>query len=222
MEKLKAWPWLASAWQNSMHLEAREEFTSSTAVILFLLLNYEFSKAEEEHAVSDRASTGSIIPDGEKVRSERAKEAMEKDRLKSTGAKRTLIIARVDEVPECFENLEIIMNRLKLKQVKKEFALVCDVKLIDILVGLQGCSSMYPCPYCMGCKVDDLGNPTNQRGTFKKGAKRTFGNVKDQYKRSTTKYRNGKLPSRKSLKKFFCVKNLPSYGRHGKHPHLHT
>ena len=51
MEKLKAWPWLASAWQNSMHLEAREEFTSSTAVILCLLLNYDFSEAEEEHAV---------------------------------------------------------------------------------------------------------------------------------------------------------------------------
>ena len=49
-EKLKTWPWLASAWQKSMHLEAREEFTSSTAVILCLLLNYEVSKVEEEHA----------------------------------------------------------------------------------------------------------------------------------------------------------------------------
>ena len=44
--------------------------------------------------------TASIIPDEEKVRSERAKEANEKDRLKSTGAKRTLIIARVDDVPD--------------------------------------------------------------------------------------------------------------------------
>ena len=37
-EKLKAWPWLASAWQKSMHLEAREVSTSTTAVILALLL----------------------------------------------------------------------------------------------------------------------------------------------------------------------------------------
>ena len=37
-EKLKAWPWLASAWQKSMHLEAREVSTSATAVILTLLL----------------------------------------------------------------------------------------------------------------------------------------------------------------------------------------
>ena len=33
-EKLKAWPWLASAWQKSMHLETRVELTSSTAAIL--------------------------------------------------------------------------------------------------------------------------------------------------------------------------------------------
>ena len=38
-EKLKTWPWLASAWQNSMHLEARVELTSTTAAILALLLN---------------------------------------------------------------------------------------------------------------------------------------------------------------------------------------
>ena len=61
MEKLKAWPWLASAWQKSMHLEAREEFTSSTAVILCLLLNYEFSKAEEAHAFFHSVSQWSVM-----------------------------------------------------------------------------------------------------------------------------------------------------------------
>ena len=153
--------------------------------------------------------TASIIPDGEKERRERAKEKDEKDRLKSTGAKRTLLIARADEVPECYENLEIIMSRLKLKKVHKEFSLVCDIKLIDILVGLQGCSSMYPCPYCMGCKTDDFGNATNQRGTFQKGEARTFRNIREQFIASNTKYRNGKYPSKKNLKKFFSVKHLP-------------
>ena len=38
-EKLKTWPWLASAWQKSMHLETRVELTSTTAAILALLLN---------------------------------------------------------------------------------------------------------------------------------------------------------------------------------------
>ena len=38
-EKLKALPCLASAWQKSMHLETRGEFSSPTAHILALLLN---------------------------------------------------------------------------------------------------------------------------------------------------------------------------------------
>ena len=153
--------------------------------------------------------TASIIPHDEKEKKERVKETHEKDRLKSTGVKRTLIVARVDDIPECYENLSIIMERLKLKDVKKEFSLVCDIKLIDILVGLQGCSSMYPCPYCLGCKLDDEGKPTNQRGTFQKGEPRTFKNTREQFQRSNTKHKNGKLPSKKTLKNFYSVKHLP-------------
>ena len=153
--------------------------------------------------------TTSILPHDEKDKKDRLKEPEEKARLKSTGVKRSLIIARVDEVPECYENLETIMARLQLKKLKKEFSLVCDIKLIDILVGLQGCSSMYPCPYCMGCKLDDDGKPTNQRGTFRKGEPRTFKNTKEEFVRSNTKHKNGKFPSKKSLKNFHSVKNMP-------------
>ena len=39
MEMLKAWPWLASAWQKSKHLESMGESTMSTPAILVLLLN---------------------------------------------------------------------------------------------------------------------------------------------------------------------------------------
>ena len=38
-EKVKAWPWLASVWQRSRHLEATEELSSPTAVIFNLNLN---------------------------------------------------------------------------------------------------------------------------------------------------------------------------------------
>ena len=33
-EKLKTWPWLASAWQNAMHLEARESSPPVRVVIV--------------------------------------------------------------------------------------------------------------------------------------------------------------------------------------------
>ena len=38
-ENLKALPWLLSAWQNSMHFDAKEESFSSTAVIFSEVLN---------------------------------------------------------------------------------------------------------------------------------------------------------------------------------------
>ena len=65
--------------------------------------------------------TASILPHDEKDKKERAKEPEEKDRLKSTGVKRSLIIARVDDIPECYENLQIIMERLQLKKLRIGF-----------------------------------------------------------------------------------------------------
>ena len=38
-EKVKAWPWLASVWQRSRHLEAKEELSSPTEVIFNSNLN---------------------------------------------------------------------------------------------------------------------------------------------------------------------------------------
>jgi len=38
-EKVKAWPWLASVWQRSRHLEAKEELSFSMAVIFNSNLN---------------------------------------------------------------------------------------------------------------------------------------------------------------------------------------
>ena len=112
--------------------------------------------------------TASIIPDNEKDGSERAKEANQKDRFKSTGAKRTMVIARVDDVPECYENLEIVLKKLELPNLGKDFALVCDVKLIDILTSLQGCSAMYPCPYCWDVKSTKKGNPQTKEAHGKR------------------------------------------------------
>ena len=55
-EKLKASPWFASAWQKSMHLEAREELSSPTAHILALLL-----KKQKWRAVEHAATTFTLM-----------------------------------------------------------------------------------------------------------------------------------------------------------------
>ena len=37
-EKVKTWPWLASAWQKAMHLEAREDESSPMNIDLGVLI----------------------------------------------------------------------------------------------------------------------------------------------------------------------------------------
>ena len=59
-EKLKTWPWLANAWQKSMHLEAREELSSPTAHILALLLKKQKWRAVEHAATTFTLDLGSI------------------------------------------------------------------------------------------------------------------------------------------------------------------
>ena len=51
-----------------------------------------------------------------------------------------------------------------LPELEDNFQLVCDLKLANIILGIQSCSSLYSCQYCEGSKVDDSGKPTNGRG----------------------------------------------------------
>ena len=42
-----------------------------------------------------------------------------------------------------------------------------------------------------------------------KGPPRTFRNLKEEFEKSMTKHKNGKMPSRNTLKKYHNVKHLP-------------
>ena len=59
----------------------------------------------------------------------------------------------------------------------EDFQLVCDLKLANIILGIQSCSSLYSCPYCEGSKVDKDGKPTNGRGCWQPGELRTLRNI---------------------------------------------
>ena len=97
--------------------------------------------------------TGS--PEGEGNKAEREKT---NNRLKSTGTRRAFVVARVDEVPETYSNLTQLLSPLNLPALDKEFGVVCDLKVINILVGLQSCSSRHSCPYCQGAKRNENGD----------------------------------------------------------------
>ena len=81
--------------------------------------------------------------------------------MKSTGKRRAFVVARVDAVPETYFNLTQLLGTLNLTTLDKDFGVVCDLKVIDILFDLQSTSSRHCCPYCKGAKYDIKGDFTN-------------------------------------------------------------
>ena len=90
------------------------------------------------------------------------------------GKKRVLMLAKVDGIPENHHNVKIIVESLDLPSLSKDFQIVCDLKMINIFLGIQSCSSMHGCPYCEGHNVDEKGHKTNKRGKWVKKEKRTL------------------------------------------------
>ena len=93
------------------------------------------------------------------------------DRLaKDTGVKHQMLVAVVEELPETFENVCQIWSLIQVDWVNAIVA--CDLKLANILCGLQAHSSSHPCYWC---SIDF----TNQE---KAGALRILGSLRESYK----------------------------------------
>ena len=59
--------------------------------------------------------------------------------------------------------------------------MVADIKLLHILLGLNGCSSMHSCPYCEGHKVKPNGEKTGGPGKWTIGQMRTLKRCQELY-----------------------------------------
>ena len=77
------------------------------------------------------------------------------DKFKATGPNRTFIVAKADGVPESYYNLKIILDSMNLHLIPHNISLCCDMKVMNIILGIRSCTSMHGCPYCEGFKVDD-------------------------------------------------------------------
>ena len=71
------------------------------------------------------------------------------------GSKRVLMLAKADGVPETYHNVKILLDSLDLPSLSKDFQIVCDLKMINIILGIQSCSSKFGCPFCEGYKVNE-------------------------------------------------------------------
>ena len=79
------------------------------------------------------------------------------------------------------------------------------------MVGIQSTSSMHPCPYCDGFKVDKKGKKTNQKGTFVQGEKRTGKTLQTDFESFSSRGQS----DRKQLMNFNSVEFPPLYIREG-------
>ena len=59
--------------------------------------------------------------------------------FKDTSPKNVIILAHVDDIPENYENVSIILTKLNIQNLYQEYQLVADLKLYNIILGLTTC-----------------------------------------------------------------------------------
>ena len=136
------------------------------------------------------------------------------DELMSTSSKRVLVLAKVDGVPETRHNIELMLNEMNLQDLGDNFQVVCDLKMMNILLGIQSSTSLFGCPFCEASKINEDGKVTNQRGEWNydpvKTRLRTINNIVEHanaYQNEPLK-KNGKQDKTKT-KQHKCVKFVP-------------
>ena len=75
-------------------------------------------------------------------------------------------MALVEKLPERYENVETLMNLLEIDDLS--FYICCDLKLQNVIVGINAHGSTYPCAYCNGKKND-----------YSDAEPRTFGAIRE-------------------------------------------
>ena len=88
---------------------------------------------------------------------------------KDSGVKRQLLIAISEDLQENYSNVKQVFDLLNIE--KLPFILSCDMKLANIICGLQAHSSAHPCSWC------DI----SSKDLAKCGSLRTFGSIRRDY-----------------------------------------
>ena len=87
----------------------------------------------------------------------------------STGVKKIFIVAIVEDISENFVNISQILSLLNTKDI--HHLMVCDLKVANILCGLQGHTSKHPCCFC----------EVERESLHQDGAPRTLGSLRRNF-----------------------------------------
>ena len=88
-------------------------------------------------------------------------------------SKRSFVVASVADIPEKYENVKTIIDKLGLNEFDKDFKVVTDLKLQNVLNGIQAARATYPCSYGK-CR-----RPTTKEPKWTQGEDRTIQSVID-------------------------------------------
>ena len=116
--------------------------------------------------------------------------------VKDTSTKRAIILAFVDDIPENYRNLSIILDKLKVQTIKYHHKFVADLKLGNIVLGVMECGSRHGCPHCKGKR--------NTCGEWEKGEPRDLEDLTSDH--TMWAENSGK---KNELKEFFNVQHVP-------------
>jgi hypothetical protein len=89
---------------------------------------------------------------------------------RDTGVKRQLIVGISEEMPETYENIKIFLDLAQVKDVS--LVISCDLKVANILCGIQAHASKHPCCWC-DVDSDNLSSC---------GQSRSIGKLRENYK----------------------------------------
>ena len=120
------------------------------------------------------------VPTKNTVKRSRRKRAKYLD----SSVKKLFILAITKGIPETNHNVNVIMTALGLENVKFDFCLATDLKLQNILLGIQSGSCTHPCGYCESPRPFDTA-----------GLVRTLGRLREmaeKFKQSGSKKKDAK------------------------------
>ena len=76
------------------------------------------------------------------------------DGQKFTGVNKMIVLALVRDIQETHSNLETILTKAKINEIS--FKLACDLKVLNLILGLSAHGGKYACMYCDG-SIEALG-----------------------------------------------------------------
>lgn len=112
-----------------------------------------------------------------------------------SSVKKLFILAITKGIPETYHNVKIILKALRLQRITFDFCLTTDLKLMNIIMGIQSNSATYPCVFC-----------ESPRPFTTKGLVRTLGSLRKLYEEFQNS--GGK---KKDAKDYCNVINLPLF-----------